>query len=155
MLKVKLGKREVAKKKRQAEEYKGISYDAGRDEPAERFVTSLVRDERGGGGVHLEPIGRCLRVPGDLEGRPARVELVEDAADGVDVDGARVSQGVDAGNVTREHLGRRVVRRRVSPDVREHGEGAVGGGDAHGASHVHQAHVERPVLKLPIDRLLG
>ena len=91
----------------------------------------------------------------DAEGRVAGVELVEHAAEGVHVDGARVAQGVDAGDVAGEHLGRRVVRRGVAPDVGEHREGAVGGGDAHGAAHVDQADVERPVRELPLDRRAG
>ena len=59
MLKVKLGKREVAKKKRQAEEYKGISYDAGRDEFIVRY---RIGTDINGKPIYFLPIRRYNEI---------------------------------------------------------------------------------------------
>lgn len=89
-----------------------------------------------------EVVGAHLSLVQPIGG-VAGVELVEHAAEGVDVDGGVAPELFRAGEVAREHLGRRVLGGTVPPDVGPLREGAAGGPPQQGgAPKVDEADVE-------------
>ena len=94
-------------------------------------------------------------MPSRPKGGVTAVELVENARDGVHVDGGRATQLGNVGDIASEHFGRGVCRRGIAPNVGALRERVAAQGRDRGA-HIDQTRLKRQSLHLLVDaKLVG
>ena len=135
-----------------------VGHEAGHDEVGKRLVVTLVGDERLGLVLRFEQVVRAdfMRlVPGRPKGGVTAVELVENARDGVYVDGGRATQLGNVGDIASEHFGRGVCRCGIAPNVGALRERVAAQGWDRG-THIDQTRLKRQSLHLLFDaKLVG